>query len=285
MRELKTWSFILSDECVLDKASFLIASVLPLGYLDMSGGENSIVIDLEDIKKHTNKAKEGLEVIANSGYGKWDKSGTLLTIGYSDTPLSTFYIFESIKGDPSGKPAKQKVNTPVKTSGFDKPIPRQEAEEELFDFSETIEVLNHMHSSYEHFCIRMKLKSQSELVKKKIKAVLDKAKVGKMDETGLLTYLACVNAMVMEWNAIPQRFSNIKERQMAKGILMQSSPDKLIRVIPYFVEHYPDLASEGKEDTNIYMLKFNMVAMARRMGLVKKNKQSKKNTSYGDDKL
>jgi hypothetical protein len=103
-----------------------------------------------------------------------------------------------------------------------------------------------------------------------------------MEVNDLLTYLDCVNAMVGSWRNVQDKFTNHKERAVAKKIVSMYSPKDIIRVVPYFVENYHEWAKEGFSDTNIYMLSFQFSTAKNRLDK-KQGVRTKKR--YDEDRL
>ena len=105
-----------------------------------------------------------------------------------------------------------------------------------------------------------------------------------MTNVDLLTYLDCVNAMVYDWTDVPTNYTDIKTKQVAKGIVNKYTIEDIIKVVPYFVENYPTNAKEGYEDTNIYTLNFSFQSMLIKMkGKNRVNRGTRK--TYEDDRL
>lgn len=280
---IKKWSSILSPECSIDPKSYLICSIIPLSYIEMVGNDNLIVVDLGDIRKHTKFVKEGCDYLVSLGFAKWVTYGVTnpkepyskISIGSSTSIMSApTYYFEQKKqaftkatstGRFSGTTSTKKANTPKRVNT---------SNSQDFDFGDTIQILDTWFAKYQKFCLKVNLNAKATKVYDKIKAVIDKAKKGKMNSTDVLIYLDCVNAMIYDWIDIPSSY-NIKVKQVAKKVLVKTTNDKLISLIPYYAENYPKTAKVGYEETNIYNLDFHFNSMLSGVG--KKKPKSKSN--------
>lgn len=271
---IKKWSYVLSDSFPLDKTTFLLCSIIPLSYLEEIRDEMLIVVDLKDIRKYTNVVKEGCEYLINKGVAKWvtepnkEIEQRSIAIGHSPDYVSEKYFFEK-----TAVPIKEALNEePSKSSVVDSS-----------QFSDTVETLDTWFTKYKNFCSKIKLNSKAEKVYDKVKSVIKKAKDGKMTNVDLLTYLDCVNAMVYDWTDVPNSYTDIKTKQVAKGIVNKYTIEDIIKVVPYFVENYPLTAKVGYEDTNIYMLNFSFQSMLVKMKGKRPGNRVRK--TYEDDNL
>lgn len=273
---IEKWEDILSTKHVIDRASFLVASIIPLAYVAQDEYASYIAVDLEDIRKSTKFVKEGADFLVSEGYAKWlmpkgkepkdrvcDYATIIIgTVGdlFSMRPKN-HYFFES-KGRITSSLKTPRVNASL---GNRLGTKAEAKDEDAPTFDETVKVLDSMFENYKVFCAKIRSTAKPEKVHERIKKVIIKAKKGqRLTETDLLAYLDCVNAMVLEWLDIPTTY-NIKQRQMAKTLVNRFSTEDIINGIPYFVENYPLMAKAGFEDTNIYMASFHFGKTLQKM--------------------
>lgn len=274
---IRKWSKALSDGFPLDQATFLVCSIIPLSFIEMVDGDNYVVVNLSDIRKYTNVVKEGCDFLVSKGYAKWltknrqhnNRDYDQIAIGTSPDFITAVYYFE----------ASKRISTATKTSRG------AENSREKTDYTDTIEVLDEWFEKYKVFCNKVNLKSKAEKIHKKIKTVLDNViATNKITPIELLTYLDCVNAMIYDWTDVPNSYSNIKLRNTAKQVIQKTTPDNIIKVVPYFVENYPKTAKQGYEETNIYNLSFHFTSMLNKVN-GRSRRTVKRNKGYEDDKL
>lgn len=273
---IRKWSKVLSDKFPLDQASFLICSIIPLSYIEVIEEENFVVVNLSDIRKYTHFVKEGCDFLVSKGYAKWltkDKRNNnqdynQIAIGTSVDFINATYYFEISK----------RITEATKVANGGKIS-------QSIDYSDTVKILDDWFERYKIFCNKINLSSKAEKVHKKIKIVLTNVtKSNKITPIELLTYLDCVNAMIYDWTDVPNSYSNIKLKSVAKQVIAKTTPNNIIKVIPYFVENYPTTAKQGYEETNIYNLSFHFSSMLRKVN-GKSNRTKGKNRGYDDDKL
>jgi len=287
---IKKWANILSPECTIDPKTYLICSIIPLSYIQIVGGNNLIIVDLEDIRKHTNLVKEGCDYLISIGFAKWVTYGIpnhqepydKISIGSSDSIMDNpTYYFEQKKKAFTKATAGKLTGTTTKKANVSKKTTVKSTEDYTADFGNTIQILDDWFAKYQKFCLKVNLNSKATKVYDKVKDVIGKAKKGKMTSTDVLIYLDCVNAMIYDWIDIPSRYNNIKLKQVAKKVLVRTTNDNIIKLIPYYVENYPSTAKVGYEETNIYNLDFHFNSMLLAMN---KNKPKTK-TNFEDDGL
>ena len=275
---IRKWSKVLSDDFSLDKATFLICSLIPISYIDIVDDENFVVVNLSDIRKYTNVVKEGCDFLVKNGYAKWltknrqynNTDYDQISIGTSPDFITAVYYFEASKRISTSIPTKQ--TTAVKKSSIDKN-----------NISDTITLLDEWYEQYKIFCAKIHSKSKAEKIHAKIKTVLDNVIItGNMTPVELLTYLDCLNAMKNDWLDIPNSYTNIKLKQMAKQVIAKTTAENLLKLIPYYVDNYPKIAKQGFEETNVYNLSFHFTSMMNKMN---GSKVGNKTKTYDDDKL
>ena len=276
---IRKWSKVLSDDFPLDKATFLICSLIPISYIDMVDDENFVVVNLSDIRKYTNVVKEGCDFLVKEGYAKWltknrqynNTDYDQISIGTSIDFITAVYYFEASK--------RISTSIPVKQSSVSK---RRISKN---DISETIELLDEWYESYKIFCAKIHSKTKAEKIHGKIKLILNNViATGNMTAVELLSYLDCVNAMRNDWLDVPTSYNNnYKFMAMAKQVLAKTTAENLLKLVPYYVDNYPKTAKEGFEETNIYNLSFHFTAMMTKMN--KKTGVKSKTQNYDDDKL
>jgi hypothetical protein len=271
---IRKWSMVLGDDFALDKATFLLCSIIPLSYIEISDNENLVLVDLAEIRKYTNVVKEGCDFLVSNGYAKWvvtnskdpNKAHDKIAIGTSPNFVRCVYYFEK------SKIVSASVSKIVETPN-----------NQTYDFSETIDKLDVMMENYKKYCTKIKLHSKPDKLFKKIKQALTKAQTGSLTISEFMGYLDSVNAMVYEWTDVPNTYTNPKENAVAKKVLGMTTPDKLIKVVPYFVENYPNWAKPGYESVNIYTFSMHFqTALMKMNGATGKRKTPK---TYTDDKL
>jgi len=288
---IRKWNMALSKEFTLDRATFLITSIIPLSYVEMLGDKNYIVVNYSDIEKHTKFAKEGCEYLIDRKFAKWGSEykmaefdgkeiftstsidTNILVIGEASSLIRNSYYFENILS-----------NEVKKTSVTDNKLEVETVPQISIDISKTISWLDEWFGRYKEFCSKIRLIEKPKKIEAKIKEFVQKVKSGKkIVHTDLLSYLDCVNAMVNEWTDVPERYTDIKQRQVATKVIGMTTAENLLKVVPYFVEHYPSWAKVGYESTNIYMLSFHISTCLTKMNGKKRVKKS--DISYDDDKL
>lgn len=266
---IRKWSAVLADTLPVDKATFLLCSIIPLSYVEMSYAENLVVVDVADIRKYTNVVKEGCDLLVSMGYAKWvvnhtdpnkndpTKGADKLAIGYSPNFVRCIYYIE--KNNISNSVPKI-ADTPKNLT---------------YDFSTTIDKLDEFMDRYKVYCTKVRLAGKPDKIYKKIKEVLTKVQTtGTITSTDLLTYLDCVTAMVYEWTDVPNSYRNPKELATAKKVVGMTTADKLIEVVPYFVENYPNWAKDGYESVNIFTFGIHFkTAILKMNGITKTNKK------------
>ncbi len=270
---VRKWSMVLADEFALDKATFLLCSIIPLSYIELGDDENLVVVDISEIRKYTNIVKEGCDYLVSKGYAKWvinnskdpNSSNNKIAIGTSPNFIRCVYYFEKHNIISASVP---KIAETTKNL--------------TYDFTLTIDKLDIMMKNYKKYCSRIKLQSKPDKIFTKIKAVLTKAQTGSLTISEFMSYLDCVNAMVYEWTDVPNNYTNPKENAVAKKVLGMTTVDNLINVVPYFVENYPNWAKPGYESINIFTFSMHFqTALMKMRGTV--GKRSQKN--YSNDKL
>lgn len=275
---IKGWSKALSTDFPLDRATFILCSIVPLSYIEMVGDENFVVVDLSEIRKHTNMGKAGCDFLVSEGLAKWLHNGKIndlkdykqIAIGTSSDYVTADYYFQKTNR------ISTVVNTPVAGNKY---ILNGD------EFLVTIERMDELFERYKVFCNKVNLKSQAEKVHTKIKTILKNiAANGNITPVELLGYLDCVNAMVYDWTDIPKTYSNIKMKNTAKQVIAKTTSDNIIKVVPYFVEYYPEIAKEGYEETNIYNLNFHFTSMMKKMQKNTNSKRTRK-AGYEEDRL
>ena len=85
----------------------------------------------------------------------------------------------------------------------------------------------------------------------------------------------CVNAIFYDWTDVPNTYSNPKLRAVAKKIIGRTTADNLVKLVPYYVEHYPTIARAGYEETNIFNLDFNFNSMLMKVNSSKGSTKKK----------
>lgn len=275
---IEVWNKVFAEDFILDKATFLLASIIPISTINTGDNENYVMVSLNDLRKYTKFAKQGCDMLVEKGFAKWhysdDNKKELEGIAIGTCPdfLNVSYYFEAHKRFNKASIASQRM----------KPGARSNVPQEVTaDFTDTIAVLDTWFTRYKIFCAKANKSSLAERVFASVKKVLDKAKTGQMDAPDLLLYLDCCNAMLYDWTDIPPQ-NNIKLKNMAKQVLVKHNAETLINVVPYFVEHYPTFAKETYEDTNIYMLSFHIGTTLKRM---QRAQGKKKPVNLKDDRL
>ena len=276
---IKKWTLALSNDFTLDAVSFLVSSILPLVQIETKGTDNLLVVELSEIRKYTNLAKQGCDLLVKNGVAKWvnDAKGRIsydkIAVGTTNDYVSAIYYFEKTNR------ITQAIKSPLKTR-----TSRIKKTTNLTDFGDTIQILDDWYARYSVFCSKVSLHSKAEKIHDKIKNVIINVKnTGTITPVELLTYLDCVNAMIYDWTDVPNTYSNIKLRQVAKKIIAKSTADNIIRIVPYYAENYPNIAKQGYEETNIYNLDFHFTSMLMKATKGKVGKNKPKN--YNDDKL
>ncbi len=261
---MKLWGKALNSQLLVDTNTFLITSILPLGYVEQAtkdGEPDKMIVDVADIKKLTTYAEEGIERLVKCGWALFHDGRKSIVIGSSKNFINTTYFFTG----------GQQQRGPVKSAG--------ETIADDPDMTATLEALDKMHDTYTKFCSKMALQQNADKVFTKVNSTLKAAYAGKFTPTGLLSYLSGVNAMVNDWVAIPATYTG-KELGLAKGIIEKIDTKRLIQLVPFYVTEYPRNARKGYEETNILNLHYNITTLLTQYG-----KKHKTKTHGKDDTL
>ena len=267
---IKKWSKALADSFPLDSGTFLLASIIPLSYIEQRNGENFMVVDLAEIRKYTRMAKDGCDFLVDKGYAKWMNTSEYdkIAIGVAKDFVTTMYYFEK----------KNRISDSMSSLSASKkdtinPI----------DIDETIVKLDRWFETYKTFCEKVNLGQKAEKIYSRMMVTIKNVKYShKITPRELLLYLDCVNAMLYDWTDIPEKYTN-KLTDRAKEVSGKTTAENIIKLIPYYVEHYPTIAKKGFEETNIYNLSFHFNTILSRMN--GGNRPAAKRKGFGDDKL
>lgn len=278
------WSFAMSDDFPLDRRTYLIASILHLAYVYVDDyGDKFIAVDLSEIRKLTKNASQGCTFLVEEGLAKWievadrrDPTQTprSISIGTTTNFIDAKYYFDEI------------IVTSMKpTRGFatDKIVHKRKAgATKLYDFSDVMDdAMEHL-NTYRAYCTRISRNAMYATVSGTLKKVLDDAETGKLAPNDLIDYLDSYNAIVNQRTSMEGgKKASVKVRSVAKSLLEKHNIERIIRLVPYFVLNYPNIADPRYMDTNIFMLNMKFDAMQLMMQRDNLTKPTKK--KYGDD--
>tara|TARA_Y100000034_G_scaffold29728_1_gene36175 strand:+ start:50541 stop:51377 length:837 start_codon:yes stop_codon:yes gene_type:complete len=269
---LQGWSKALADDFPLDANTFLLASIIPLaeGVMQENSDETLLVVYADDVRNHTKLAIEGFTRLIEAGYAKWFDTGNSISIGTTEG-MDDIYYFESTK----------RLATTFGSTNTKKRTIRSRIKEETVQ--DVLPELDELFNQYKRYCDSVGLGNLAEKTYDKIKQVINKVRsTGKFTSHDLLMYLDCMNAMVESWSSIPTTHGNAKSRKKATEVLGMASAVELLKIVPYFVQHYPQMASRGYESTNIYTLSFSLQKI-RPLALNTGSRRVSKKSKFGDD--
>lgn len=252
------WTKLIKGNYDINIPTFLISSLLPYSEVLIDGGDGIVAVNIKDLKSTGGSIiGEGIKLLISSGVAREDNG--YLVIGYSPRLRET-RLFLLDNNELSS--TKTKVTTFSKTTGGKSLTETTK----IFDFSDLLEELTPLLDRYKKFSETVGQPGSYNIIKDKLNSIITKGESGKITGGDLIAYLNCINSLVYEWSMVPtQNSTNSKYLACAKSILTQYSLDKVLEVIPYFVENYPKIASKGWEDTNVFTLKthFNKMYLAK----------------------
>lgn len=279
------WSFALSDDFPLDKRTYLLGSIMHLAYVNVTEqGEKLIAIDLSDIRQLTKCASEGCRFLVEEGLAKWidttDKKDPTqapnsISIGTTSDFIKSRYYFEDI------------VVGSLRSTGFsDKVVHKRKAGKvKIHDFSAVMDDLLPHLNSYREYCARISRNAMYATVSDTLRRIFDDAEHGKFTPNDCIDYLDCVNAIVYDRTDIEGgKKANVKIRATAKSLIEKYNMEKIIKLVPYFVVNYPNVADPKYMDTNIFMLNMKFTSMQLMMDRVTKT-SSHTQKDYDNDSL
>lgn len=267
---LKKWSLIFSAETRFDKNSYLITSIVPISYIKLHQGSKFVVVELEDLRRHTPWALQGCKHLVTEGCAQW--------IEFTESPKG----LDSIDDHSQGILAIGKVKGfgSAITYFMEETLP--ERQEEFIEtlkvsgddaYAKAMETIDAVYVTYEEYCNKNGLSSKASQIYRRTKNKVNQARASKMTRNDLLEYLYLINAMVFDLSDVPTNFnSKFKELTTATSIASKLPNEELIQLIPYFVLNYHNFARKGSEETTIYNLSFNLNTCLTKM----RGKQVKK---------
>lgn len=278
------WSFALSDDFPLDKTTYLLTSIIPLSYvMELNNGEQVIAVDISDIRSMTKSASEGCRLLVAEGLAKWveepiydrrnpTSTHSSIAIGYAENFMPRKFYFEDI------------VVSSLKVTEFTEKIihKRKPAKNKKYDFSEVMDGLLIWTQKFRQYCTNISRNASYMYVTDRLREILDNAEREKFTATDFIDYLDCVNAIVYDRTTIDkEKKGNIKMRTVAKSLIEKHNIPRIIEIVPYFVENYPNIADPKYMDTNIFMLNSHF----DKMQLMKDREKKPTKKNYEDDEL
>lgn len=261
---LKKWSLLFSADTLLDKASFLIASLVPISFVQMHKGTNYVVVDLEDLKTHTAMALRGCKYLVEAGFATW--------LQFTENPENSTEIDDNSIGILAiGKMKGFRSNSFI--FFMEEVLPKEKSEEVVKNmhndnYSSALGMIDEHFGRYEKYCDKNGYPNVPIKLYRDIKIIFNKSKAGKLTRSEFLQYLYLMNSMVYDMIKIPtqkEMDGKMAELKVANQIVTSVTPEDAIQLVPFFVLNYHKFARKGSEETSIYNLKFNLTTVLKRM--------------------